>query len=302
VLSKNKMNMKYVITGSLGHVSKPIVQQLVKAGNDVTVVSSSAARTSEIEGLGAKAAIGSVEDIDFLTKTFTGADAVYTMVPPRWDAPKWKEYIHGIGRNYAAAIGAAGVKKVVNLSSVGAHMADGCGPVSGLHGVETELNTLEGTDIKHLRPAYFFHNLMGNIGMIKHMGIIGGNFGDNSTMVMVHPADIAAAATEELLGLNFSGRSIRYIASDERTTSDVAKVLGAAIGKPELPWVNFSDEAALGGMVQAGLSAEVAENYVEMGAAMASGAMSSDYNANKPVLSSIKLEDFAKEFAAVYAS
>ena len=294
--------MKYVITGSIGHVSKPVVQQLVKAGHDVTVVSSNTARSSEIEGLGAKSAIGSVEDVDFLIRTFTGADVVYTMVPPKWDAANWKEYIHGIGKNYAAALSAAGVKKVVNLSSLGAHMADGCGPVSGLHGVETELNKLEETVVKHLRPAYFFYNLMGNIGMIKHMGIIGGNFGENTTIAMVHPADIAAAATEELLEPAFTGKSVRYIAGDERTTTEVASVLGAAIGKPELPWVNFSDEAALGGMIQAGLSAEVAENYVEMGAAMASGAMASDYNANKPALSPTKLEDFAKEFAAVYAN
>jgi uncharacterized protein YbjT (DUF2867 family) len=294
--------MKYVITGSIGHVSKPIVQQLVKAGHDVTVISSSSTRAQEIENLGAKAAIGSVEDVDFLSKAFTGADVVYTMVPPKWDAAHWKEYIHGIGKNYAAALSAAGVKKVVNLSSLGAHMPDGCGPVSGLHRVEHELNKLDGADVKHLRPAYFFHNLMGNIGMIKHMGIIGGNFGENTIMVMVHPADIAAAATEELLEPAFTGKSVRYIAGDERTTAEVASVLGAAIGKPELPWVNFSDEAALGGMIQAGLSAEVAVNYVEMGAAMASGIMGGDYSANKPALSPTKLEDFAKEFAAVYAN
>lgn len=291
--------MKYVITGSTGNISKPLAQQLVNAGHQVTIVSSNADRTSEIEALGAKAAIGSVEDVPFLTSTFAGADAVYTMIPPKWDAADWKGYIHGIGKNYAQAIQASGVKKVVNLSSVGAHMATGCGPVSGLHGAEQELNKLD-ADIKHLRPAFFYPNLLANVGMIKHMGIIGGNYGDNTTMVMAHPVDIAAAAAEELLTPSFTGKSIRYIASDERTTADIAASLGKAIGKPELPWVNFKNEDALNGMMQAGLSQEVATNYVEMGAAIASGEMTSDYNKNKPTLSPTKIDDFAKEFAVVY--
>lgn len=293
--------MKYVITGSLGHISKPLVARLVKAGHDVTVVSSNADRTAEIESLGAKAAVGSIEDVAFLTKTFSGADAVYTMVPPKWDATEWKNYIHGIGKNYASAIKAAGVKKVVNLSSVGAHMPAGCGPVSGLHGVETELNKLEGTDVKHLRPGFFYYNLLANIGMVKHMGIIGGNYGEGTTLVLAHPNDIAAAAADELLDRSFQGKTVRYIASDERTTTDIAKVLGAAIGKPELPWVNFKDEDTLNGMLQAGLSHEVATNYVEMGAAVASGEMFADYLHNKPTPGATKLEDFAKEFSAAYA-
>ncbi|MBD0369196.1 MAG: NAD-dependent dehydratase, partial [Flavisolibacter sp.] len=96
------------------------------------------------------------------------------------------------------------------------------------------------------------------------------------------------------------GHSVRYIASDERTTGDIAKVLGTAIGKPDLPWVAFSDEQTLGGMQQAGLPEEVARNYTEMGAAIRSGIFSEDYWANRPRLSKTKLEDFAPAFAAAY--
>lgn len=293
--------MKLVVTGALGHISKPMVEQLVKEGHQVTVISSNPARVAEIEALGARAAIGSVEDVSFLTSTFTGADAVYTMVPPTWSAADWKGHIHNIGKNYATAIRNSGVKKIVNLSSIGAHMATGCGPVSGLHGVESELNALENTDVLHLRPAYFFHNFLSNVGMIKHMGIMGGNYGENATMVLVHPTDIAAVAAAELGKAQFTGKSVKYIAGDERTTTDIAQTIGNAIGKPGLPWVNFSNEDALNGMLQAGLSSEVAKNYVEMGSAMASGAMAAEYNTNKPALSPTKLEDFAKEFAAIYA-
>ncbi len=294
--------MKYVVTGSTGHISKPLTASLISAGHSVTVISSNASKASEIEALGAKASIGSVEDVAFLTATFTGADAVYTMVPPTWNAADWKGYIHQIGKNYAQAIKAASVKKVVNLSSVGAHMPTGCGPVSGLFHVEAELNSLENVDVLHLRPAFFYYNLCANIPLIKHMGIIGGNYGEGTTMVMVHPNDIAAVASAHLLNPSFTGNSVVYIAGDERPTYEIAKVLGEAIGKPGLPWVNFKNEDSLNGMLQAGLSQEVASNYVEMGAAIASGEMSSDYQNHKPTLSPIKLEDFAKEFAVIFAN
>lgn len=295
--------MKYTLTGGAGHITKPLALQLLKAGHDVTVVGRSEANLKELTDAGAKAAIGSVEDVDFLTKAFTGADAVYTMVPPKWDAADWKAYIGQVGQNYADAIKAAGVKYVVNLSSIGAHMPDGCGPVSGLYRAEAALNKLEGVSIKHLRPAYFYQNLLANIGLVKQAGIIGGNFGEpGSTFIIVHPNDIAAVAAEELLGLSFSGHSVRYIASDELAPEAIASTLGEAIGKPGLPWVVFTDEQTYGGMTGAGLSEEVARNYVEMGVALRTGKMAEDYLNNKPVLGKVKIADFAKEFAAVYNS
>lgn len=294
--------MKFVVTGSLGNISKPLAEKLLAAGHSVTVVSSRADKTAQIEAMGAKAAIGSVDDVAFLTRTFTGADAVYTMVPPNFGAANWKKYIADIGENYAEAIHGAGVKNVVNLSSMGAHMAESCGPVSGLFFVEKALNALDGVNVKHLRPGFFYTNFLANAGMAKHMGIIGGNYGENAKLVLVHPIDIAEVAAEEIQGLKFKGKSIRYIVSEEKTTSEVAAILGKAIGKPELPWVNFKDEETLGGMLQAGVPEEIAKNYAEMGAAMRSGEMDSDYLKNKPTMfGKTKFEAFAPVFAAVYA-
>jgi uncharacterized protein YbjT (DUF2867 family) len=131
--NKTKNSMKITITGSLGNISKPLAEKLVAAGHKVTIISSSADKSAAIEALGATPAIGSIEDIDFLTKAFTGADAVYTMVPPNFATNTWKKYIAGIGHNYAEAIRRSGVKKVVNLSSLGAHLPEGAGPISGMH-------------------------------------------------------------------------------------------------------------------------------------------------------------------------
>jgi len=289
--------MKITITGSLGNISKPLTEILVKTGHDVTVISSNADRADEIKTLGASPAIGQVTDVPFLTEAFKGTDAVYTMVPPNFGAKEWKNYIAGIGQNYAEAITASGVKKIVNLSSIGAHLEDGTGPVTGIHRVEEIYNKLDGVAIKHLRPGFFYTNFYANVDMIKHANIIGSNFGADTPMVLVHPDDIAAVAAEELQN-NFTGKSVRYIASDEKTASEVARALGSAIGKPELPWIEFTDTDNIAGAVGAGLSEEIATNYTEMGTSVRSGKMFEDYFKNKPVLGKTKLADFAKEFAA----
>ncbi|RYZ26934.1 MAG: NAD-dependent epimerase/dehydratase family protein, partial [Sphingobacteriales bacterium] len=246
--------MNYVITGAAGNISAVVIRQLLEAGHHVTVIGRDEQKLQSLISSGAKAAIGSVEDTAFLTAVFTGADAVYTMVPPNFATNDMKGFIEQIGKNYTAAIKASGVKYVVNLSSVGAHLPEGCGPVSGIYRVEKSLNSLQDVNILHLRPAYFYQNLLANIGLIKHAGIIGSNFSIAAgKFPIVHPSDIAAVAADALLKPDFKGVSEVYISSDETGTDAIAAALGKAIGKPDLQWVRFSDEDALNGMMQAGL-------------------------------------------------
>src|SRR4051812_38247691 len=114
--------MKITITGSLGNISKPLAQHLISAGHQLTIISSDANKVSAIKALGATPAIGSVNDVAFLAGAFSGADAVYTMVPPNLDAANMRQHIADIGQNYAQAIQQSGVTRVVNLSSIGAHL------------------------------------------------------------------------------------------------------------------------------------------------------------------------------------
>jgi uncharacterized protein YbjT (DUF2867 family) len=289
--------MKITVTGSLGNISKPLAIQLIAAGHQVTIISSSATKKAAIKALGATAAIGSIANADFLTDAFTGADAVYTMVPPNFGTSDYRGYVSGFTKNYAEAIQKAGVTRIVNLSSIGADIDGGTGQISGNHDGEIVLNKLEDVAIKHIRAGFFYVNFFADVDMIKNMGIIGRNYGSDTRLVMVHPNDISAAIAEELQ-TPFTGKSARYITSDERTMGEMATVLGTAIGKPGLQWVEFTDEQALGGMIQAGIPEYVAKNFVEMNIAVRNGILWKDYDAqgNKPT-GKIKLEDFAKEFA-----
>jgi uncharacterized protein YbjT (DUF2867 family) len=293
--------MKIVVTGSLGNISEPLTKILVANGHAVTVISSSASKQTAIDALGATAAIGSLEDADFLTTTLTGADALYAMIPPNMAAADVLAHYRQVGHSYAAAIQRAGVPRVAHLSSWGADLDRGTGFILGSHQVEEILNELPNVALTHLRPGSFYYNLLGFVGMIKGMGVIGSNYGGDDKLVWAHPLDIADAAAEELTKATAPGLSVRYVASDERTASETARVLGAAIGKPELPWLTFSDEQTQQGLEQAGFPAQVAASFVELGASIHNGTLRQDYDRHRPhAQGKVKVEDFAKEFAAAF--
>ncbi|MGG5210829.1 NAD(P)H-binding protein [Chryseobacterium sp. MIQD13] len=292
--------MKIIVTGSLGNTAKPLAQQLISEGHDITVISSSEAKKSEIESLGAKAAIGSITDVGFLVKTFEGADAVFAMTPPVMGETHIVENTANAGKNYAEAIAKANVKRLVMLSSAGADSPVETGPIKGLYHIEKVYNGLENTSVTFLRAGYFYINFFNDIPLIKNAGIIGGNYPENVSIPLTHPVDIAKAAAEELVK-NTTGKNIRYVVSDSRVPSDFAKVLGSAVGNSALPWVEFTDEQSFDGMVQAGLPQEMAELYVEMGKGMRTGVVQKDFiEQGSPVDGEIKLEDFAKEFASKF--
>ncbi|NEU74467.1 NAD(P)H-binding protein [Hassallia byssoidea VB512170] len=292
--------MKVIVTGSLGNIGKPLAKELVEKGHTVTVISSKPEKQKDIEALGATAAIGSLSDVDFLVSTFTGADAVFAMVPPNFTVPDHREYYRRIGSNYAQAIQQSGVKRVVHLSSWGAHLDKGTGFIVGSHDVEGILNELRDVAITHLRAGYIYYNLYNYVDMIKGLGFIGANYGGDGKIAMVAPIDIAAVATEEL-ATPATGKQVRYVASDEHTANETAHILGTAIGKPDLKWVIFTDEQMQDGMENKGVSAHIVANFVELGASIHSGALRQDYDLHKPIaMGKVKLEDFASEFAAAF--
>src|SRR5665213_2066238 len=297
--------MNIVLTVSLGHISKPLTQILVKKGHSVTVISSKPERQKDIEALGAKIAVGTMEDVDFLTKTFTGADIVYLMetlgVGGFFDHNlDYMATINKIANNYKQAVQESGVKHVVHLSSIGAHSDKGNGILAFHYNVENILKQLPAdVSIKFMRPVGFYTNMLGSIRTIKTQDAIIQNYGGDKKEPWVSPLDIASVIADEM-EKPFEGRKVRYIASDELTSDEVAKTLGEAIGKPHLKWLIISDEQFLNGMLAAGMNHQIAKGFTEMQASQRSGVLYEDYYRNRPTLGKVKSKDFAGQFAAAY--
>ncbi|CAM4067984.1 Uncharacterized conserved protein YbjT, contains NAD(P)-binding and DUF2867 domains [Pedobacter westerhofensis] len=295
--------MKIVITGSLGHIGKPLAQMLIAKGHALTIVSSSTDRRTEIENIGAEAAIGSVKDAAFLSTAFAGADAVYTMVPPvSYMNPELDPVAEFsiTGKAYAEAVIKAGVKCVVNLSSWGAHRDNGTGGIVGTYYLEQIMNGLpEEVSITHVRPASFYYNLLGFIPAIKYTGKISACYGGEDLTVLVAPEDIAVAVAQELENYT-EGRKIRYVASDELTCNEVARILGQSIARPDLQWELISKEQAMENLQAAGLPLKPAELLVELQLGHHHGLIAEDYLEHRPVPGKIKMQDYAREFALAF--
>jgi len=300
--------MNIVLTGSIGNIGKPLTEQLVEQGHTVTVISSHTERTSAIENLGAKAAIGSMFDADFLTETFEGADIVYlieTMEAAGDLFDKSIDFIGSIikiGEAYKTAVEESGVKKIVHLSSIGAHTDQGTGIIVFHHHVENILKQVpEDVGIKFIRPVGIYFNMFSFINTIKNTGAIISNWGGDQKEPWVSPLDIADVIAEEI-EKPFEGRTIRYVASDEVSPNEIAKAFGEAIDIPDLKWNAIPDEELLQNWLKIGFNEQVAKGFVETQASQGSGVLYEDYNIHQPILGKVKLADFAKEFAAAYAA
>jgi uncharacterized protein YbjT (DUF2867 family) len=288
--------MNITITGSLGNISRLLVEKLVTSGHNVTVVSSQGERAKQIKDIGAMPAIGSLEDGAFVSSAFKDADAVYTMVPPDFSVPDYYAFADKIHHNYKAAIEQNDIKHVVNLSSVGVAFA-GVEPLRRYYNLESLLDKIPGLNIIHLRPAMFYTNFYGSVAMVKHQGIMGHNLNGLVDLIMTHPLDIAEAAYTLLNTRSFTGKEVRYIVSDVKNGNEISSILSEATNKP-LVWMEFADDALMAGLLQNGFSHNAAENLiVNAGKAIRQGLFDEFKKEPYRAFGTRKFESFAKEFA-----
>jgi len=254
-----------VILGATGKVGSKIAALLTKKSEPIRLISRSADRLRLMAGRNVTIFPGDANDTKFLIKAFTGADAVFTMIPPNPTVPEFLRYADAIGESIVRALKAASVKHVVNLSSVGAEVSSATGPINGLHNMEVRLNSIKGLNVMHIRAAYFMENLLMNVDLIRSKGITGSAVRGDLAIPMIASKDIATFAAEHLAKRDFTGTSVRYLLGQRDVTMNEASgIIGRKIAKPGLPYVAFSYEDAEKGMIAMGLSPDMSRNYVDM--------------------------------------
>lgn len=291
----------YVLMGANGNITSKAAKLLLAQGRKVRVVGRDAARLKPLGDAGAELAVGDALDSNFLAEAFRGAEAVYTMIPPDYGSPDHRRYQNEMGESIARAIVASGVKWVVNLSSAGASLSGGTGPIAGLHDQEQRLGKLAGVNILHLRPGYFMENHLHAIGLIQASGVYPAMIAPDASVAMVATRDIAAALAQELAQPSFRGHALRHLLGPRSLTmSEAARILGAAIGKPDLRYVQADPAQAKAGMVQQGFSQNVADLFEEMSKALSDGRINATFSRDAASTTPTTLEQFAGVFAAAY--
>jgi uncharacterized protein YbjT (DUF2867 family) len=264
----------YVILGATGNTGKVVAETILDSGQKVRVVGRSKARLEGFSILGAEIFEANLTDSAAVTKAFTGARAVYALVPPNHASPDYRAEQDAVTNSVARALEAAGVTHVVALSSFGADKPDKTGPVAGLHVMEERFSQIPKLNALFLRPGYFMENLLAQVGIIKSFGMMAGPVRADLELPMIATYDIATVAADALAKLEFTGHQTRELLGQrDLTYSQMAKIIGAAIGIPNLAYVQLPADQVIQAMIQMGMSKNMATLICEMSDALNSGHM-----------------------------
>jgi uncharacterized protein YbjT (DUF2867 family) len=264
----------YVILGATGNTGGLIAETLLAKQQKVRVVGRSKERLSRFTSRGAEALVADVSDSAALAQAFQGARAVYALIPPNLAAHNVRRYQDEVAGSIANALQQAGITHVVVLSSVGADKSEKTGPVVGLHVMEQRLATIPNLNILNLRPGYFMENLLAQVEVIKNFGMMAGPVDADRALPMIATRDIAAVAAQALLDLNFTGQQNRELLGQRDITNlEVARIIGNAIGRPALAYIQLPGEQIIQAMTQMGMSKNMASLLVEMSDALNTGHM-----------------------------
>jgi len=291
-----------VVMGASGNTGKVVAEALLSRGEKVRVMGRDAKKLQPFAARGAEVAAGDAADPAFLARAFAGADAAYTLIPPDMKAPDFRAHQDRVGEATIQALRQSGVKRVVFLSSVGADLPAGTGPIAGLHAQEERLRGL-GVDVLLLRPGYFFENLYASLPLIQAQGINGSAIAPDVKLSMIATRDIGAAAAAALVAKDFSGVQVRNLLGPrDYTMAEVTRILGAKIGKPGLAYVQFPYEAFGAALEQAGLTKDLARLYVEMSRGFNDGIVKPVGGRTPESTTPTPFESFVSELAAAFGS
>jgi uncharacterized protein YbjT (DUF2867 family) len=272
-----------------------VATKLLTHGQKVRVVGRDSAHLQPLTSKGAEPFIADVTDASALAKAFDGADAAYVMIPPNITSKDPLEYSNRVSDAIASAVQKAGTKNVVALSSIGAELPSGTGPVVGLHHLEQKLNQISNANVLFLRAGYFMENTLPQVNAIRQMGSLAGPLRADLKVPMIATRDIGAAAADALLQPIHGKQTRELNGQRDLSYNEVAAILGKAIGKPDLKYVQVPDDQFRGVLVQMGMSEPMAKLLLEMTNSMNAGKMHPLESRNPKNTTPTSYETFAAE-------
>ncbi|MGC1450534.1 MAG: NmrA family NAD(P)-binding protein [Candidatus Sulfotelmatobacter sp.] len=292
------MDAMYVVLGSSGNTGSIIADFLLAKGKKVRVVGRDLGRLQRFLRNGAEAFTADMNDAAALTKAFGGARAAYLLLPPLNSREEQERQSDAI----AKAVKASGLRHAVYLSSYGAHVPEGTGPVTGLHSAEEKLNAIGDLNVLHLRAAYFMENNLTAIDMIHGMGLFGHALLPELKLPMIATRDVGDYAAQRLLNVDFSGKqTLELLGERDLSMKEVTAVIGRGIGKPDLRYEQFTYDQVLQALVQMGMTPKKAEVYIEMFEAINAGVLAAQEPRSPENSTPTSFETFVRDvFAAAY--
>jgi uncharacterized protein YbjT (DUF2867 family) len=290
-----------VLTGATGHTGKIAAEALLASGEKVRVIGRDGKKLEAFTQRGAEAFVGAVEDAAQMSKAFEGATVVYLMIPPLIN-DDYRAYQDRVSDAYLTAITNARVPYAVTLSSLGAQHPDKTGPIVGSNHLEQKMNSVPGLNVLHLRPGPFMENLFMSMAPLRTMGFLPGGAPGDAPLPMIATKDIGAYAAKRLHARDFSGSSIQELLGPRDVTmKEIATVVGNAIGKPKLNYMQVPFMMLEPALVQTGMPKNFAKLLIEMWKAGNEGLLAPQEKRSAENTTPTTIESFVTEvFAPAY--
>ncbi len=292
----------YTVLGATGNIGSVISRSLLEKGETVRVIGRHAGTLHQFVQKGAEALVADVTNVDALTKAFGDARAAFLMIPPNLASPDYRADQERSSDSISAAVRASGLQYAVNLSSIGAQVPTGTGPIAGLHSFENKLNALDKLNVLHLRPAYFLENHLAGLSMIQMMGIYGGALKAELQIPMIATRDIGTFAADRLLKLDFNGKQTRELLGErDLSMNAVAAVMARSLNKPDLRYVQFPYDQVEQVFLQMGMPPKTTALFIEMLQGFNNGTTTGQEPRSAANTTPTTVESFIKEvFAPAY--
>ncbi len=218
--------MTILVTGATGRVGSHVVNQLVRRGAKVRVLTRDPAKAQFPAGV--EVAQGELLDIDALRKAFDGVSTLFLLNAVTGDEFSQAIITLNVARE-------AGVERVVYLSVIHADRFVNVPHFAVKSGAERMLGQM-GFSATILRPTYFIDNEVMIKDVILNHGVYPMPIGGKG-IAMVDARDIAEVAAIELIRREQAPGKlpieiINLVGPDTLTGSDVAAIWSEVLGRP----------------------------------------------------------------------
>jgi uncharacterized protein YbjT (DUF2867 family) len=286
--------MRIAITTPTGNIGRELTKRLLdKGGHELILLARSPDKLKKEQARGAKVVQADLADAAAVTKATRGADALFFLIPPGFTVPDYRAYYVALAKNGADAVKANKIKHTVFLSSVGAHLGKGTGPILGLHDAEKIFaQVTKGLTI--LRPGWFMENYFWDLDSIKKANSIFMPLSGDVTVPMIATADIAERAARVITGPAPSRPTIVPLHGPKDYSMDeCARIISRVIGK-EVKHVQVPPAKAKEAMIGMGASENVADTMLEMYAGFQAGKIMDEVKRSAETTTPTTFETFVK--------
>ncbi len=261
----------FVIAGATGHVGGVAAQALLARGERVRVIVRDPAKSEAWAARGAEATVGVLQDETFLSDALRDAQGLFALLPPDYTSTDFYDDQRRTADAIGAAVRKSGVPCVVLLSSQGAELADGTGPVKCLHYLETVLRD-SGAQLTAVRSGYHQENIAAVLGPARTHGVVPSFLPADAAIRMVATGDVGRLVVD-LLTTPAQHHEAIDIQGPSYSMREIAAKLSAALETP-LDVVEIPPSRWVHALTQAGMSHHIAEIFAEMYEALAAGRFS----------------------------